>query len=881
MNEHDKYGLPFSLAAQRPEIEDNETNVNTIVDLIELLIRRQLLAMESKEIDSMHRGAENWLKSEKEDLVRLRDYAVSFLHDHANRMEELVKINDHVADDQVAQDSRWLLPKVQQLNAWKEWLAEHDISSRRFRKDAVQIALVVSGGIGDLLKCTSLVAPVSDHFACDLTIITGQRAAGEISARNPYVRDVLTSRREDIYSFTHILRHIPVFDLIIVWKYAVQYIIPEGSRISLDDVASIRASSSDLSRALEKYCYLYLWPMVNCALSRDATRMGLSAMKVSAATSGLRLNDVDEIPFFPGKQSLRVIVPFLVKPYVTVHHGFDLKGLPPNTIETDYNSTKNISMRQWREIATLIKREGFEIVQLGTVEEEKIEGVTHYLNGLTTLEETGLLLKHGVCHIDTEGGLVHLANAVHARCVVLFGPTPAAFFGYPQNINLEPSGCKGCWFATGTWVVQCPRHTSGPECMQEHSAEVVTQAAKRIIADAERFTAKVTWSKTRPSSESYADALANVETLLDRDLPGRVLMILDESPCVAGIAISEGMLNQRELMVCSNKLVKPEPGEHIAGRFEYGSLLNLPRPASSIDAILWLSRTIESDVAPFALREMFRVLRPGGQLVFAAVGEATSLDLSQSTSAVRIALDEGGAASDSVYLCSLRKGATRPEGPPPLSHADVSTMCPQSTRGCGVAVDPSLALLEEENAREIAAVRDTHAEREMVAEEMHAVADEAIRRGFGRDGWVWVSRNFVDVYVGKFFIRGWHDAWESVIWSRETEDKCLLMAPYPIERSSPANVVELQIHLAVQEASASNPRTIGVRVDDGPVEHFRLATDDTILTVPISTESSRFRGVALIEFHLGDKTGDGEREPLRGNVRIGVKRFRYRLISSS
>ena len=233
--------------------------------------------------------------------------------------------------------------------------------------------------------------------------------------------------------------------------------------------------------------------MVNFALSRDATRMGLSAMKVSAATSGLRLNNMDEIPFFPGKKSLRVIVPFLVKPYVTVHHGFDLNDLPPKTRETDYNSTKNISMKQWREIVTLIRKGRFRDSAIGhTVEEEKIEGVTHYLNGLTTLEETSLLLKHGLCHIDTEGGLVHLANAVHARCVVLFGPTPAAFFGYPQNINLEPSGCKGCWFATRTWVIECPRHTTGPECMREHSAEVVAHAAKRIIADAEKFTAKVT-----------------------------------------------------------------------------------------------------------------------------------------------------------------------------------------------------------------------------------------------------------------------------------------------------------------------------------------------------------------------------------------------------
>ena len=87
------------------------------------------------------------------------------------------------------------------------------------------------------------------------------------------------------------------------------------------------------------------------------------------------------------------------------------------------------------------------------------------------------MIKHSLCHIDTEGGLVHLANAVHTRCVVLFGPTPVEFFGYPQNINLEPSGCKACWFATQNWLIECPRHTSGPECMTGHSAASVADAA--------------------------------------------------------------------------------------------------------------------------------------------------------------------------------------------------------------------------------------------------------------------------------------------------------------------------------------------------------------------------------------------------------------------
>ena len=416
---------------------------------------------------------------------------------------------------------------------------------------------------------------------------------------------------------------------------------------------------------LEKYCFSDGWHKFNFAFSRDMTRLGLSAMKVSVATSGLPHRNPDEIPFFPSKQSLRVVASLLKKRYVTVHHGFDLLFLPARTRNTDYSSTKNISMQQWRQIVSLIRKEGIDVIQLGVAEEEKIEGVTHYLNGQTSLEETGLLIKHGLCHIDTEGGLVHLANAVHARCVVLFGPTPVEFFGYPQNINLEPSGCKACWFATQNWLIECPRHTSGPECMREHSAASVADAANKIIAQSESLSAKLIAAETRSSPTPLAETIATARTFLSRDAANRVLLILDDPPCDIGLELSDSVLDGSDVIVCADEPPDLEPGDRVTGRIEYGSLLNLPRASSSIDAVVWVSRELESDVAPFALREIFRVLKPGGQLVFAAFGESPGLDLRRSLLAARIAFDEDEMPSAPVYSCSLRKNGVRGEGVPP------------------------------------------------------------------------------------------------------------------------------------------------------------------------------------------------------------------------
>jgi hypothetical protein len=241
--------------------------------------------------------------------------------------------------------------------------------------------------------------------------------------------------------------------------------------------------------------------------------------------------------------------------------------------------------------------------------------------------------------------------------------------------------------------------------------------------------------------------------------------------------------------------------------------------------------------------------------------------------AAQIAFDEDEMPSAPVYCCSLRKSVPARSGP------SISTGSPETSEGrSGAVVDPRLALLEDENGRKITLVRDRFVQQEGVRDQTMAVVDDAARRGFGADGWVWISNLFAEGYPTKFFMRGWHSALDWVIWSRE--NKCLLMLPYDPEQPSRSLNLELQLHLALPRTSASNPTTIGVRVDDGPIENFHLSTDDQILTVLSPTNASKFRGVSLVEFHLGAEISAGESERLHGSMGMGVKRFRYRVLSS-
>ena len=63
------------------------------------------------------------------------------------------------------------------------------------------------------------------------------------------------------------------------------------------------------------------------------------------------------------------------------------------------------------------------------------------------------------------------------------------------------------------------------------------------------------------------------------------------------------------------------PDGRVVGRFEYGSRSTCRgRPLRSMLSSGFRANW-KSDIAPFALREIFRILRPGGELVFAGAGE--------------------------------------------------------------------------------------------------------------------------------------------------------------------------------------------------------------------------------------------------------------------
>jgi ADP-heptose:LPS heptosyltransferase len=103
------------------------------------------------------------------------------------------------------------------------------------------------------------------------------------------------------------------------------------------------------------------------------------------------------------------------------------------------------------------------------------------LIGKTTMPEVAAIIASAELHLDNESGLVHMAACLGTRSCVLFGPTDADYFGYPQNINIRPGCCGGCWWTTDSWMDQCPRGFATAPCMDSIAPEDVVRHLVRTL----------------------------------------------------------------------------------------------------------------------------------------------------------------------------------------------------------------------------------------------------------------------------------------------------------------------------------------------------------------------------------------------------------------
>lgn len=122
---------------------------------------------------------------------------------------------------------------------------------------------------------------------------------------------------------------------------------------------------------------------------------------------------------------------------------------------------------------------GISVIQIGDRDTERIETSDRLIAG-SDLELVKYILGNALLHIDGEGGMVHLATQLGTKCIVLFGPTPMEYYGYPQNINLCAGDCHGCMGLVADWYTKCPLYGEA-KCMNAITSEMVANAARDFL----------------------------------------------------------------------------------------------------------------------------------------------------------------------------------------------------------------------------------------------------------------------------------------------------------------------------------------------------------------------------------------------------------------
>lgn len=112
-------------------------------------------------------------------------------------------------------------------------------------------------------------------------------------------------------------------------------------------------------------------------------------------------------------------------------------------------TVKNWPLNHWIELIDSISPD-FSIIQLGDHKEPILENVTRFA-GKHTIRESAALLSQANFFIGPDSLLMHIANGLNIKSIVLFGGSrPVGCFGYEENINLATAPtCSPCWIHDG------------------------------------------------------------------------------------------------------------------------------------------------------------------------------------------------------------------------------------------------------------------------------------------------------------------------------------------------------------------------------------------------------------------------------------------------
>ena len=146
--------------------------------------------------------------------------------------------------------------------------------------------------------------------------------------------------------------------------------------------------------------------------------------------------------------------------------------IDPHT-KDEYTVNKRYPFNKWQNVVNEARDKlGIEFVQIGSPTDQILEGVTN-LSGKTSFRQAAAVISKSLLHAGPEGGLMHAANAVDVKSVILItGFLHPRMTCYEENSNIwigkshGPCGMK----------VECPECKR--ECNKHDEKEIFEEIAR-------------------------------------------------------------------------------------------------------------------------------------------------------------------------------------------------------------------------------------------------------------------------------------------------------------------------------------------------------------------------------------------------------------------
>lgn len=143
----------------------------------------------------------------------------------------------------------------------------------------------------------------------------------------------------------------------------------------------------------------------------------------------------------------------------------------------EYTLNKGWSFERWQAVVDVLCKQ-YAVIQVG-IGGKPILNNAMDMTGKLTFRETAALIGRSLLLLSGEGGLMHAANAVNTKAVIIYGGwQPVEITAYDANVNIcADVDCAQCGLR-----VRCPNNL---RCMQVITPSVVIDAANTILSNGE------------------------------------------------------------------------------------------------------------------------------------------------------------------------------------------------------------------------------------------------------------------------------------------------------------------------------------------------------------------------------------------------------------